>query len=75
MRQPVPQVRHPGREALEEMRIESSKKMAATNKTFWGQCQEEIEWARMRKTSGCKKRHERIKTTKLMHSKRGTLDY
>ena len=49
--------------------------MAATNKTFWGQCQEEIEWARMRKTSGCKKRHERIKTAKLMHGKRGTLDY
>jgi hypothetical protein len=29
--------------------------MATTNKTFWGQCQEEIEWARMRKTSGRKK--------------------
>jgi hypothetical protein len=49
--------------------------MAATNKTFWGQCQEEIEWARMRKTSGCHKRHERIKIAKLMHIKRGTLDY
>ena len=45
------------KQILEEIRIETSKKMAATNKTFWGQCQEEIECARMRKTSGCKKRH------------------
>ena len=40
------------KQILEEIRIETSKKMATTNKTFWGQCQEEIEWARMRKTRG-----------------------
>ena len=52
------------KQILEEIRTETSKKLAPKNKTFWGQCQEEIDWARMRKTSGCKKRHERIKKCK-----------
>jgi hypothetical protein len=43
------------KQILEGIQIETSQKMAATNKTFWGQSQEEIEWPRMRKTSDVKK--------------------
>jgi hypothetical protein len=59
---------------LEELRIDESKNQAEINTNWWGLCPEEIEWGRMRKTSGNKTIRQRVKAAKLMNGKRATKD-
>ena len=59
---------------MEELRIDESKKQAKINTDWWGLCPEEIEWGRMRKTSGNKTINQRLKAAKLMNGKRATKD-
>ena len=59
---------------LEELRIDESKQQATANSDWWGLCPEEIEWGRMRKTSGNKTIRQRMKAAKLMNGTRATKD-
>ena len=56
----------------EEIRLDRSKKGANKDKLMWGLCPDEIDWGRMRKTSGNKTIRERLKAAKLMGGRRAT---
>ena len=56
----------------EEIRLDRSKKAAKKDNIMWGLCTEEIEWGRMRKTSGNKTIKDRIAAAKLMNGRRAT---
>jgi hypothetical protein len=56
------------------LRIDESRNQAKANSEWWGLCAEEIDWGRMRKTSGNKTTRQRIKAAKLMNGKRATKD-
>ena len=56
----------------EQIRMERTKRRASKDNTMWGNCPEEIDWGRMRKTSGNKTIKERIAAAKLMGGRRAT---
>jgi len=62
------------KQILEEIRIDNTKLKAKGKNLYWGLCTEEIEWGRMRKTSGNKTIAHRKQAAKLMNGMRATKD-
>jgi hypothetical protein len=56
----------------EEIRLDRTKRTAKKDKLMWGLCPEEIDWKRMRKTSGNKTIREKLQAAKLMGGRRAT---
>jgi hypothetical protein len=62
------------KQLLKEIRIDNTRTVAASKHRYWGLCTEEIDWGRMRKTSGNKTIAQRKQAAKLMNGKRATKD-
>ena len=63
---------HWRKQILEEIRLQTSKKLATQNKDHWGNCPEEIRWDYMKVTNTIKTIKERIFQMKLMHGRLAT---
>ena len=63
------------KQTLEEIRLDTAKRLASSNPQHWGVCPEDIAWHRMIRSGEKLGTYARMKMAQMMHGKRTNKDF